>query len=152
MGESFEKIIIIFILVMMIFTSVLVGCGNKKNPFIPLTDKDVRRIGLYGYSESRNSSNNRDATEEEKKKILEMLNDLKTYDKKIKKEPPKNGKPSESNMQIFLKENEAVGSNLEVIYIVKYKEDRMLIGESGNRDGYVIESREFSDILYGLRE
>lgn len=137
---------------MMIFTSVLMGCGNKKNPFIPLTEKYVRRIGLYAYSESRNKSINRDATEEEKKKILEMFNDLKTYDKKIKKEPPKNGKPSESNIQIFLKDSEVAGSNLGIIYIVKYKEDKVLIGKSGNRDGYVIRSREFSDILDELRE
>lgn len=147
-----KKSLLYFILVMMIFTSVLMGCGNKKNPFIPLTEKDVRRIGLYGYSKSRNKSINRDATGEEKKKILEMFNDLKTYDKKIKKEPPKNGKPSESNIQIFLKDSEVAGSNLGVIYIVKYKEDRVLIGKSGNRDGYVIRSKEFSDILDELRE
>lgn len=54
---------------MMIFTSVLMGCGNKKNTFISLTDKDVRSIVLYGYSESRNVSINREAIEEEKRKI-----------------------------------------------------------------------------------
>lgn len=139
-------------LAMVIFTVIFTGCGNKKNPFIPLAEKDVSRIGLHGYSKSKNISNNRDATEEEKKKILEMLNDLKTYDKKIKNKPPKNGKPSESNIQIFLKDSEVVGSNLGVIYIVKYKEDRVLIGKSGNRDAYLIRSKEFSDVLDELRE
>ena len=65
--KRFLRFIILTALITIFFT----GCTNikvkdGKIPFLPIAKDNVFYIGLYGYSEEKKCSNNRNAEDEEK--------------------------------------------------------------------------------------
>jgi uncharacterized protein YecE (DUF72 family) len=121
---------------------------NGKIPFLPISANDILYIGLYGYSEKEQHSNNRNATNEEKNEIINWLNNIKNYESEIKTPKYNNGKPEPSNIQIFTKDS--VDTNF--MYILEKDDGYIMISRPQSGTGYIVKQSELNNLLKQLRK
>lgn len=139
-----------------IMTVLLNGCAknkdeNNKIPFLPISQNNVLYIGLYGYSQEGNHSNNREATDDEETKIINWLNKIDKYDKKIEIPNSGNRKPDPSNIQVFTKDTTG-NDNRNFMYILEKDNDSILISRPQSGVGYIVKHPELNKILKQLRQ
>ena len=84
-----------------------------------------------------------------KVQIIDMLNSIKKYDKKIKISKYGNGKPEPSNIQIFSYDN---SSNNNFMYILEKDDDNIMISQPHSEVGYIVKQPELNKLLKRLRK
>lgn len=111
--------------------------ANTKIPYLPIDKNDVLKIQINHYG-------TRYANEQEQQRIIECLNSINKYEKKITIPKNKGGKPTPVNIQIFSKKQKDENNYLS---IVNYDNNCILIGGSLSREGYVVRQDDIKKLL-----
>jgi len=144
------------LLLLLILTTVFFsGCTinkieNNKIPYLPISQDNVLYIGLYGYSQEGQHSNNRKAADGEITQIINWLNNLEKYDSTVKI-PKGNGKPVPSNIQVFTKDNKDE-DNRPFMSILEKDNGYIMISGLKSDTGYIVYQPELNKILKKLRQ
>jgi hypothetical protein len=136
--KIFSLILLTIILISVIMVIVIyyfVKSDNRNIPFLPVSANDINVIQLNG-------STTRNATENEKIQIINWLNNIKKYDRKISIPKYGNGKPQKPNIQLFSKNN----SDTNLFYILKV-DNNIMISKPFSTVGYIVNQQNLYNLL-----
>jgi len=106
-------------------------------PFLPLSISNIKQIKLLSFTTKDGKTINKEATKDEKNRIINYLNSIKKYESKISDH---SWPPPDSQIEILTKDN-------EVLIIRNLDNDKILIGYK-----YIAKQHDLYIILKELSE